>query len=121
MGIGANRYLVCDNPLQRFAIALRHDDLAPFTTFALGGLPADVGYYEGVGTIHLGKPLEWDRTNCGVGKLGIERDHAEMLVRDVSGRTFWRTNAYGWGGAAGMYEEWAFMVDEDSPFFGDGW
>ena len=53
MGANRNRYLVCDHPYDRFAIALQHGELAPFTMFRLGGLPADKGTWAPPSTLDI--------------------------------------------------------------------
>lgn len=118
VGSKQNLYLVCDDPVFRFAVTLIHAKLPTFTFFRLGDLPVDNGAIVGTGKVRFGSACQKATQDFALGTLYAGEGSLSMLVRSLAGETWWQRVSYGSGGRVGwMSEEWSFLDDDGEVLF----
>ncbi len=89
-GQSGNRYIVCDDPYHRFAVALEHTEMEPFTGFRLGDLPSDFGRLCELDGINLGQqiiePIEGDIP----GMLEVDDGTVRLFIRNLTDPSYWK-------------------------------
>lgn len=111
------RYVVCDHPKRRFAIALDHPDYEPFTYLPLRGKPVDIGRWVGVGTFRLDRLLNYEGNTMSTGTLLIGEGAVSLLVQDRRERYSFQKVARGFGGRPDWaYERWTLPANGERFF-----
>lgn len=116
-GKNNRRYLVCDDPVRRFAVVLSHDEMEPFAVFALGDLSTDVGWVLPVTSVHLGDDCIEGPEDEELGMIEIDGPALKLYVSTMEGHRYWQTIASGeCFGRRFQFRDWTIW-DEATPLF----
>ena len=117
-GQSGNRYIVCDDPYHRFAVALEHTEMEPFTGFRLGDLPSDIGRLCELDGINLGEQIFEPIESDVPGMLEVDDGTIRLYIRSLSGTSYWTPIAVGVCNVPrGIFCDWTMTMCE-IPFFG---
>lgn len=118
--------LVCDDPICRFMITLRHQRFAPFTKIDLGDIPLGQWFFESGLTWRF--PSMKDPRNepeMDIGIVQLEEYVVSLGVRDLAGNFIQQIISYGWGSIEltwNRYNSWKLFGLESEIFsHGQDW
>jgi hypothetical protein len=117
-----SRFIVCDHPRSRFAVALDEGKFPAFSLVPLGYQPIAYGVLCHFVQVHLGPVESFDlveeEEDLGHGDIVIVHNCLMMGIAGPDERCTLETIAYGIGNVSGKIREWTLMAGGQIPFFG---
>ena len=106
------RYIVCDDAERRFAIALDHPNLKPFSYVPLGTKRRDIGQWLGVGSFRLDRLMDYTGKAMFTGTLSVGDNAVSLIIEHPNKGYALREVARGTGGRPDwVYEGWTLLAD----------